>query len=356
MTTLEQPYMLFHVLPDDEMKELFDPDNPKCPFYGYVGNRPAVDEMLEIATEAYKKIGKWEGKLVTDRACPERIRLQGPASAGKTSLVKRFAKLMGLPYIETDGRQIRDLEILMSLFQAAYDEVGLPFEPIRSKGDFDVYEAPPTIFFVDEVHLAAAGVQDSLLKATEADDGLLILEEVYIDCRNVCFILGTTDGGKLRPAFKTRFQLIRLERHEEEEVATIVHARYPVMVRRVAERIADLKPIPREALALARRVMRVATARKCSPDQALEVLVVRDGLMSGGMSKLSIRLLKLLDAADDGLSKKNLCTSLEIDEEELNNDVLPGLLGSDKHPAYVEVSHRHLITEEGRNFLKIRKA
>ncbi len=356
MTTFEQPYTLFHVLPDDEMKQLFDPDNPKCPFYGYVGNRQAVDEMLEIARAAYEQTGDWNGKRVTDRVCPERIRLQGPPSAGKTSLVKRFAKLMGLPYIETDGAQIADLDVLLSLFKAAYEAVELPFEPVSHRGEFEIYEAPPTIVFVDEVHLAPGRVQDSLLKATEADDGLLILEGAYIDCRNVCFILGTTDGGKLRPAFKTRFQLVRLERHDENEVATIVHGRYNVFTREVCERIADLKPIPREALSLGKRVQRVARTKKCAPGVALEILVKRDGLMSGGMSMLSIRLLKLLAGSEGGLSKKNMCTALEIDEEELANDILPGLMGTDKHPAYVEVAHRHLITEEGRNFLKFHKS
>lgn len=360
MDDYEQPFLLFPVLPKEKQRDLFDPDNASCPFCDYIGNRHAVEELLEIAAHAFKMgegegVGQIEGVRITERVSigdVPRIRLQGPASSGKTTLVKHFAKLMELPYIETDGRQVRELNALMKLFEAACDEKQLDFEPVRTKGDIDVYEAPPMIFFIDEVHLAAGNIQDSLLKATESDDGLLILDGVEIDCRNVYFIIGTTDGGKLRPAFKTRFQLIRLNRHTENQVSEIVQRRFPEMDKEVCNKIADLKPIPREAINLARRVLRIAQTKVIIPEKALAIIVKRDKLMSDGMSEIGIKALTLMAAEKNGLSMKNLCSSLEIDEEEWLNDIMPSMMGTEKHLPYVEVSHRHIITEAGRNFLK----
>jgi hypothetical protein len=57
-------------------------------------------------------------------------------------------------------------------------------------------------------------------------------------------------------------------------------------------------------------------------------------------------------SASDGLSKATLCTALHIQVEEFENDVLPCLVSNELHPALIEISNRHYITKEGKEYLE----
>lgn len=348
----KQDFLKFRILTEKETKELFDPENPKCPFFGYVGNGEAVEAMLDIAYKSFEATHiDDDGKDITYRSCPRRIRLQGPPSTGKTTLAKMFAKLMKLPFVETEGTQLKNTEKLFSLLVSAYQKMGLSFEPVEHLNGVDRYEAPPAIIFIDEVHLTATKVLEALLKVTESKDGLLLLEGKEVDCRQICFLLGTTGGGKLKSAFRTRFQPINLRRHTLKEVAKIVKLNNEKFSSAICMQIAELLPIPREAIRFSETVVDAAVRRGISLTQAIELIRIREGIHEGGISQIGIAALKAL-ADSEGLSKKNLCSIIGIEQEEWDNDVLPTLLTTERHPAYVVVNSRHAITKEGHDFLK----
>ena len=345
-----QTHVLFRILDKNEMDQLFNPKNKKCPFYDYIGNEEAVEALLDIAYAAFQKIGTFQGVRATNRSCRSRLRFQGPASVGKTTLARKFSQLMNLPYVETEPSQIKSANDIFEMMANACAQKGLDFEPVEEVNGIKKYEAPPMIVFIDEVHLMSSKIQDTLLKPTEANDGLMIIDDKIIDCREVCFIIGTTDGGKLRTAFRTRFQAIILHRHSLEEVAKIIKLNYADFSDIICHRIAELFPIPREALRFSHTVFLASQRNGQSLEKTVEIIRKREGICEGGISQNGVKALKAL--VDKSLSKKNLCSALGIEIEELDNDVLPTLIGNGRHPDYITVGHRHTITKEGSDFLK----
>src|ERR1700677_4911972 len=94
----------FPILAEEEVRELLNPDSPKCPFHTYVGNRVAVEEILDLAYDAFQQHGSLIASVAECclRTCGKRIRLQGPPSVGKTTLARLFANILQLSYAETE--------------------------------------------------------------------------------------------------------------------------------------------------------------------------------------------------------------------------------------------------------------
>ncbi len=81
------------------------------------------------------------------------------------------------------------------------------------------------LVFIDEVHSLSGPAQDSLLKATEPTDRVLLYSGGEISTRQVTFVIATTDRGKLRPAFISRFMDVQLQEYSLEEVVEILRAK-----------------------------------------------------------------------------------------------------------------------------------
>jgi Holliday junction resolvasome RuvABC ATP-dependent DNA helicase subunit len=360
----------FDVLSKEQRANLLNPDHPESPFYGYVGNRPAVEFAMNIANQAFDsivttKVAAIEGKVkhyaspqvqLCTRNCPARIALYGPKSVGKTKFAKCLAELIGLPYAETDAQQISRPEQLFELLKRTLAEAGVPLVPVKTVGTMNFYYPPPCIVFIDEIHAAKRASQDSLLKATEASDGRLILNNATINCDRICFIIATTDPGKLCQAFKSRFTGIKLTRHSPKEVAQIVYNANPTWSPKDCLRVAFLQAVPRQALDFAQHVKRTQARLSCSVPDAIDQVSQWLGIDAGGLTKTTIECLKVLaDAGDAGLSRKSITAALSIEEDEFTNDILPQLLPTQFHKALVRITNRHYITEEGLKELEKRK-
>jgi Holliday junction resolvasome RuvABC ATP-dependent DNA helicase subunit len=292
---LNQAEITFRILTEAEIKERLDPSNPKCAFNKYVGNRGAVEEMLDLVNGAYQQRAISEdGEMVCTRCIPKRIALLGPPSSGKTHLARTFAGSLELPYCETDATQLETTEDLFDQLANTFKLNGLPLEVETSLGNEDLYILPSGILFIDEIHMASKSMQDGLLKMTEAKDHVLLLPGKRIDVRNLCILIGTTDKGKLRPAFKTRFRHITLERYNRDEVAQIVRVNYPDWARNDAYEVAKLKPIPRMALDFAETVNLCDLRQNCGRTKAIKIVAEREGVGEFGLTRNAKRVLQLL--------------------------------------------------------------
>jgi hypothetical protein len=144
-----------------------------------------------------------------------------------------------------------------------------------------------------------------------------------------------------------------LERHTLAEVSQIIKLNFGVFPKEVCDKIAGLLPVPREAIQFAETVNLTRNRRsKLTLNEAVEIVRKREGIQEGGVSSIGMKALRILnEAKDKGYSKKNLCSQIGIAVEEWENDVLPTLLSSERHPAYVSVNNRQMITQEGVKFL-----
>jgi Holliday junction resolvasome RuvABC ATP-dependent DNA helicase subunit len=349
-----QSQVMYPVLDDAEIEELLDQNNPKCPFNTYVGNTAAVDEIMDLAYAAFNEFATdlESGEEFCTRKCAKRIALLGRPSVGKTSFARIFLKeLLDLPFCELVPEMVTNTEALFELLESAYKQEEIEIVVEETRGDVDYIQLPPGGLFIDEVHLLPKAVQDSLLKVTESADGLLLLKDKVVDCRQLCIIIATTDTGKLREAFKTRFRQIKLKPHTVAEVAKIIKINYPSWTDKQCMMVARLKPVPREAKDFADSVIRNMRGKKRKIEESIQIVADREGVKDGGVNATAVETLKLLSASD-GLSKATLCTALHIQVEEFENDVLPCLVSNELHPALIEISNRHYITKEGKEYLE----
>jgi Holliday junction resolvasome RuvABC ATP-dependent DNA helicase subunit len=345
-----QRMLVFSCMNESQIRERLDPKNPQCPFHTYIGNSQAVEEAMDLAYSAFGIIEPSEdGKsLVNARACPKRIALLGPPSVGKTYFARKFSQVLDLPYAETDATQLSKVEKLFEALASAYEGRGIPIQVIKQEGQFSYYRCPPGILFIDEVHLLSGRMQDAMLKMCEANDGRLILSDKIIDCSKLCIIIATTDKGKLRGAFKTRFTKLQLIPHTTEERSQIIKLNNPHWSEANCLAVAQIQPIPRESLDFADSVNLLVKRRHGTIKSAIKEVANRRGVSDNGMSLSALSVLKLLHSAGpSGLSRKAICSTLRIEDEEFVSDCLPYLVGTDLHPPYMIISNKHYITPEG---------
>jgi len=131
-------------------------------FEGFIGNAAAVHALKRTLLNA---LGQTPPRL------NKNLLMVGPASSGKTELARRVAAAMGLPFVQTDGRNLRDRETLVELVDAALREFGREPRPIAARGGIPVMDYPAFIVFVDEAHLLPGRVVEHATRAGRAERG-----------------------------------------------------------------------------------------------------------------------------------------------------------------------------------------
>lgn len=324
----------------EEIKEYLD--SAYCPINNFVGNTNAIEKLKTILFTAF---------MHPYHLCREiAFSIFGPASSGKTTLVKLFAKTIHLPMIEFSP-QVKCVEDIFKEICSVLQKEGIPLIEAEPKH----YELPPCVIFFDEVHALKDKVVQALLKATEYNDGILVTENgKTINCHNVCWMIATTDEGMLFDAFRTRFSPLNLVSLTCKEIAQIVKLANKDFPIEVCEAIAFYnKRVPRKALEFARFVkMKIdqnsKTTGEINPLDIVCEVAMNEGIDAQGVSKIH---RTVLDALHEGaVSKGRMPIIVGKKKEEVERYIMPWLMTETSDcKAWVTVSNKgYILTEAGR--------
>ncbi len=314
-------------------------DNPACPFSKFVGNEKAIRKLQAAAFDA---LGKPD-QLCRDLA----FALFGPASCGKTTLAKMFAGVLELPFVEVSPKSVKSMDDVFTVISRVLAEEQVPLVEVLRPNH---YKMPPSIIFFDEVHAVSQSVVDGLLKATEHSDGTLVTENgKTINCHNVCWMLATTDEGKLFDAFRTRFSSVNLKYLPKKDIAKIVRLANPDFSDEVCNLVSHYNSrVPRKALEFA-RYMKLVQQMEPGRDwkEVAKEVAADEGIDEFGMHETHLTILKAL--GQGAVAKNRIVNVAGKKIEEVERFIMPWLLsGTDDSEPLVTVSNRgYTITQAG---------
>jgi Holliday junction resolvasome RuvABC ATP-dependent DNA helicase subunit len=200
------------------------------------------------------------------------------------------------------------------------------------------------------VHGLPRDIRDGLLKAIESKDRMLCIEGGwYADCRNVCWVVATTERGKLFGPFDSRFTKVELEMYGTEEIAAIVQLDHPgwnMPLCRLAARYASR--VPREALDFA-KAMEQEYDLNGGDWESVAARVARSLKIDRyGLTRRRLNVLVALGQVG-ATSKGRMADFAGCGLEELEKFVMPALLVSTvDDPAMVVVTNKgYAITHRG---------
>ena len=140
-------------------------------FAGFIGNTPAVYAIKRSLRVA----------LSHTPARMDRVFLfVGGPSLGKTTIAKRTAGALGLPFLQLDGTAIKTREQLFDALEDMLVDSGLPTKKAGERSGMPMIEYPPCEIFIDEIHTLGAGVQNALLTGLEANDRSVVLSRARV--------------------------------------------------------------------------------------------------------------------------------------------------------------------------------
>ena len=173
--------------------------------------------------------------------------IYGSSGFGKTM----FAEAMGA--ITIDSTQMRG------------DRINTILKPIKEAEDGD-------ILFFDEIHSLQGKVLEGLYKII--DKGTFYDTELCMDLPipKVRFIFATNILSPLPEAFKNRCRFVELQEYTQEELAEIVHTRYPdIQPDSIPSIIKAAKGVPRTALSISKSIISGAKTDEVDVIDAAEV-------------------------------------------------------------------------------------
>lgn len=334
----------FRILPPEERKRYLDASNPTSPYFGFIGNRHAIDKLIRIDFTALGRI---------NHLCSElSFSFLGPGGLGKTDLARRHAKANKLPFVEISPKSVKTPHDIFVAIQKVCENPkdGLPAVPLVEMNYEDHFIAPPLNLFIDEVHALPAAIIAALLKPIESKDGIFATEKgIVLDCRYIHWVVASTERGLLPGPFDSRFSKIILNPYTKDEIAQIIQSVNDDWPLEACQLVAHYcSRIPRESLAFAREMQ---LERNMNPElswKEIALKIAKDNRIDEyGLSYQRLAVLKAL--SNGPIGEKKLPAFVGVQLKELQNYILPWLMAGtdDQEPMISTTSKGFCLTIAG---------
>lgn len=351
---------------DGEIRMALSEGNPNCPLNDVVvstKNQGNMRNLRRFAFSAYRNPSR------SCRGC--NFGIYSPPGQGKTFVVKKWAKTIGIPFIFVQSPSLESTYMLFELIKDAFEKFGTPLvQENNPKRDFYL---PPCIIFFDEAHELKSGLmKGSLLNAMEPDDAMMIVKQpgpkgdiIRVDCWEVCWVAATTDRGDLFHAFESRLPTpIEWHPSEKDELTNIVKAGLKKKVTNgeldqcppdhICELISNYQKVPRIAIhGFGTKVVQQKSYMPYNSWEECCQIVANDlGMNEFGLTHKQIAILSALGQrpiAESRLSEIARCGLAQVKKYEL-----PGLMQyNGEGPYCVSVSGKGMaITLKGLDLLE----
>jgi Holliday junction resolvasome RuvABC ATP-dependent DNA helicase subunit len=290
-------------------------------FAGFIGNTPAVYSI------------KRSLRVALSHTPPRMDRVflfVGGPSLGKTTMAKRTATALGLPFLHLDGTAIKSREQLFDALEDLLIDSDLPVKKAGTRSGMPMVEYPPCAVFIDEVHTLGVSVQNALLTALEANDKSVILARAGVRrvalVGNVLFMFATTKQGSLDDAFRSRCTEILLTSYSQseiEEMVRIKHADLPAEAVPLVAKASRL--VPRRAFMLARDVAEEIADTGQTVDDCFARVMFGLGIVSrNGLTHDDLAYLAVLVKERRPVGERVIIASLEgIESERVRDEIEP---------------------------------
>lgn len=320
-------------------------DTVNMVFDGFIGNNEAVEMLKRSILKAH---------LSNPPELPYNFILTGNPSTGKTELARRVSKGLKMPFVQLDGRAINKPDKIFEFMDNVMLDNHMEHRKVGIQYQRDVFEYPPLVVFIDEVHLMSRATQEGLLTVLEPNDRRIVLESKVALVSKTTFIFATTRLSEIDSAFKSRCVEISLRDYGQDEVAQIIKAKYPRWDESVIMLIAKLgRMVPRIALKLAQDLedeIQVSSHPGRNVMEHLDAVRKTHRIDPNGLRPYDIEYLNLLNHQDKPIGEKHIINMMtNVDKDRILEEVEPLLIG--RLHLVKKTERGRVITPEGRRYL-----